>query len=67
MKKIQRIAAALLSVLLLAGCAAPAGDGGEDGRVKVEPFITHHFPLKDMEKAYEVYQSKQCIKIILNP
>ena len=39
----------------------------EDGRVKVEPFITHHFPLKDMEKAYEVYQSKQCIKIILNP
>ena len=29
----------------------------------------HHppLPLKDMEKAYEVYQSKQCIKIILNP
>lgn len=39
----------------------------EDGRVKVEPFITHHFSLKDMVRAYQVYQAKQCIKIILNP
>ncbi len=39
----------------------------EDGRVKVEPLITHHFPLKDMDKAFEVVQSKQCIKIIMEP
>ena len=47
MKKIQRIAAALLSVLLLAGCAAPAGDGGEDGRVKV---VATLFPQYDFAR-----------------
>lgn len=39
----------------------------EDGRVVVEPLITHHFPLKDMEDAFAVVQSKQCIKIIMHP
>lgn len=39
----------------------------EDGRVKVEPLITHHFPLKDMEQAFAVMQSKQCMKIIMHP
>lgn len=39
----------------------------EDGRIQVEPLITHHFPLKDMEEAFRVVQAKQSIKIILNP
>lgn len=47
MKKIQRIAAALLSVLLLAGCAAPTGEGGEDGRVKV---VATLFPQYDFAR-----------------
>jgi len=39
----------------------------EDGRVKVEPLITHHFPLKEMEQAFAVMQSKQCMKIMMHP
>jgi Threonine dehydrogenase and related Zn-dependent dehydrogenases len=39
----------------------------EDGRVKVEPLITHHYPLKEMEEAFAVMQSKQCMKIIMHP
>jgi len=39
----------------------------EDGRVKVEPLITHHYPLKEMEEAFAVMQSKQCMKIIIHP
>ena len=39
----------------------------EDGRVKVEPLITHHFPLNEMEQAFAVMQSKQCMKIIMHP
>ena len=39
----------------------------EDGRVKAEPLITHHFPLAEMEQAFQVMQSKQCMKIIMHP
>ena len=39
----------------------------EDGRVKVDPLITHHFPLREMEQAFAITQAKQSIKIILNP
>ena len=39
----------------------------EDGRVKTEPLITHHFPLKEMAQAFSVMQSKQCMKIIMHP
>ncbi len=39
----------------------------EEGRVQVEPLITHHFPLKDMEAAFQVVQEKACIKILLHP
>lgn len=39
----------------------------EEGRVKVEPLITHHFPLREMEEAFAVMQSKQCMKIIMHP
>lgn len=36
-------------------------------RVKVDPLITHHFPLREMEQAFAITQAKQSIKIILNP
>ena len=39
----------------------------ENGRVKVEPLITHHFPLEDMEAAFAVMQSKKCMKILVHP
>ena len=39
----------------------------EEGRVQVEPLITHHFPLKDMEAAFQAVQEKACIKILLHP
>ena len=39
----------------------------EDGRVKVEPLITHHFPLEDMEAAFAVMQSKKCMTILVHP
>lgn len=39
----------------------------EDGGVKVDPLITHHFPLREMEQAFAITQAKQSIKIILNP
>lgn len=39
----------------------------EDGRVKTEPLITHHFPLQEMEKAFAVMQSRQCMKIMMHP
>lgn len=37
------------------------------GRVKVDPIISHTFDLKDIEKAIEVIDQKQAIKIILYP
>jgi 2-desacetyl-2-hydroxyethyl bacteriochlorophyllide A dehydrogenase len=39
----------------------------ESGRVKVEPLITHHFPLKDMNAAWEVIQTRKAIKIMMHP
>ncbi len=39
----------------------------ESGRVKVTPLITHHFALKDMDKAWEVVQARKAIKIIMHP
>lgn len=39
----------------------------EDGRINVPPMITHHFALADMEQAFEVFQSRQAIKIMIHP
>lgn len=39
----------------------------EDGRIQVEPLITHHYALKDMQKAFDMFQSRQAIKIMLHP
>lgn len=39
----------------------------EEGRVVVDPLITHHFELKDMDKAFEVVQSRKCIKVMMHP
>ena len=39
----------------------------EDGRVQILPLITHHFPLAEMQQAYEVARARQSIKIIMHP
>ena len=39
----------------------------EDGRVEVTPMITHHYALADMEKAFEMFCSRQAIKIMIHP
>ncbi len=39
----------------------------EDGRINVDSMITHHYALKDMEQAFEMFQSRQAIKIMLHP
>lgn len=39
----------------------------EDGRIDVTPMITHHYALSDMEKAFEVFMSRQAVKIMLHP
>lgn len=39
----------------------------QDGRVEVTPMITHHYALKDMEKAFETFQKREAIKIMLHP
>lgn len=39
----------------------------EKGLVRVEPLITHHFPLVEIEKAFEVMESRQGMKIMIHP
>ena len=39
----------------------------QDGRVEVTPMITHHYALKDMEKAFETFQKREAIKIMIHP
>ena len=39
----------------------------EDGRIQVEPLITHHYALRDMQAAFDMFQSRQAIKIMLHP
>ncbi len=39
----------------------------ERGLVRVEPLITHHFPLVEIEKAFEVMESRQGMKIMMHP
>ncbi len=39
----------------------------EDGRIEVEPLITHHYALKDMQDAFEMFMSRQAIKIMIHP
>ena len=39
----------------------------EDERVQVTPLITHHYALKDMQQAFDMFQSRQAIKIMLHP
>ncbi|WP_147802292.1 L-threonine 3-dehydrogenase [Alkalicoccus halolimnae] len=37
------------------------------GRVDVKPMITHHFPLEDFEKGFELMLKGNCGKVILHP
>jgi L-iditol 2-dehydrogenase len=39
----------------------------EKGLVRVKPLITHHFPLSDINEAFQVMESRQGMKIMLHP
>ena len=39
----------------------------EDGRIQVTPLITHHYALEDMQDAFDMFQSRQAIKIMIHP
>ncbi|MCG3206596.1 MAG: D-arabitol-phosphate dehydrogenase [Anaerolineae bacterium] len=39
----------------------------EKGLVRVEPLLTHHFPLSDINRGFEVMDSKQGMKIVIHP
>ncbi len=37
------------------------------GRVDVKPMITHHFPLEDFEKGFDLMIKGECGKVVLHP
>lgn len=41
----------------------------EQGKIDTTPLITHRFPLKDIEKAYRIFENKMdsVIKIAIEP
>ncbi len=39
----------------------------EAGMVRTEPIITHHFPLDDINEAFQTMESRQGMKIIVHP
>jgi len=39
----------------------------KSGQVDVKPMITHHFPLEDFEKGFDLMISGQCGKVVLQP
>ncbi|NQU25053.1 MAG: L-threonine 3-dehydrogenase, partial [Candidatus Nealsonbacteria bacterium] len=39
----------------------------EAGMVRTDPIITHHFPLDQINEAFETMQSQQGMKIIVHP
>lgn len=36
------------------------------GKIQVKPLITHHFPLADWERAYDLFESGVAIKVVLD-
>ncbi len=38
-----------------------------DGRLDPSPLVTHHMPLDDAAEAYEVYDRREALKIVLTP
>jgi L-iditol 2-dehydrogenase len=39
----------------------------ETRRVRVAPLITHRFPLRDLDEAFEIMESRRGMKIVLRP
>lgn len=39
----------------------------EKGLVRVEPLITHHFPLSEINRGFEVMESRKGMKIVIHP
>jgi L-iditol 2-dehydrogenase len=38
----------------------------EKGLVRVKPLMTHHFPLTEINQAFEAMESRQGMKVILH-
>jgi L-iditol 2-dehydrogenase len=39
----------------------------EQGKVKTKPLVSHQFPITEWEKAFEMFESKQGLKLVLLP
>ena len=39
----------------------------EAGMVRAEPIITHHYPLDEINQAFETMQSREGMKIVVHP
>lgn len=39
----------------------------ENGTVRTKPIITHHFPLSDIQEAFETMESRKGMKIVVRP
>lgn len=39
----------------------------EEGKINLKPLITHKYPLIEWEKAFETFQKRKCIKVVLVP
>ena len=37
------------------------------GRIDPSPLVTHHMPLSDAPHAYEIYDRREALKIVLTP
>lgn len=38
-----------------------------EGIINVKPFITHYYPLSDIQKAFDVAASRQCMRVVVEP
>ena len=46
---------------------SPAVQLLEKGMVRMVPLITHHFPLVDINRGFEVMEGRQGMKITIHP
>lgn len=38
-----------------------------DGLIDVRPFITHHFPLEQIQEGFDTAGSRQCMRVVIHP
>jgi threonine dehydrogenase-like Zn-dependent dehydrogenase len=39
----------------------------QEGKVDPTPLVTHHMKLEDASEAYEVYDNREALKIVMEP